>query len=769
MGPPQVSDTSGLTTRLVLAYARTAGGRPAVDAILAACGLAAREDELLDEHGWFPYDVKIRLFEAAAEVLDDPEVMFRVGASALELNAGDSVKIALKALGSPALVYRNVVRANGKFTRSHEMQLVKSGGHHVTLRFVDLAGRRYHPLDCQYNRGLLTCIPELFGQRPAEVRHSRCAADGAEHCTYEVSWDESGNHARFGIAMGALSATALGLSIALNPELEPAAVAGGLAACALAAARVRGVWQRRLAQLRTELRDQALTSARLSRSLEDLVSELRLEDVLAKVTANARAAVGGHEYALLLAGDEGLRCQSSSELPAATLATLERWARATPALLHEPRLVDDCAAVALLVDLAADPLQPLRSLCSAPLVVRGDAVGLLVSLAVRPRVFLPRDVEQLRSYATQAGIAVLNARLYADQRELAIRDGLTGLLNRAAFNDALARALQAPGAGPAVVLVDLDGFKAINDRAGHAAGDALLREVADALRRDAGEVFRLGGDEFAVLLIGADAASAPAVAERIEAAVTALEAPIGASTGIARHPADGAGAGELLARADARLYATKRTHHGRRRDRRGGPVDGVIALAAALDLRDPSTAAHSRTVASYVQLTAAALGLAAARVERLRLAGLLHDLGKIAVPDAVLHKDGPLTPDEWELMRGHPALGARMCVSAGLEDVAPWVRAHHERPDGAGYPDGLRSDEIPLEAAVLAVADAYEAMTADRPYRAGIGPDAARAELRRCAGTQFEPHVVDAFLAATALGAPAPPAARRRRPAPARS
>jgi hypothetical protein len=180
----------------------------------------------------------------------------------------------------------------------------------------------------------------------------------------------------------------------------------------------------------------------------------------------------------------------------------------------------------------------------------------------------------------------------------------------------------------------------------------------------------------------------------------------------------------------------------------------VMLLAETLDLRDAGTADHSRTVGEFAAATAAALGLEPDRVERLRAAGVLHDLGKLAVRDATLHKPGKLDDEEWREIRRHPEIGAQILAHAGLGDIAAWVRGHHERIDGRGYPDGLAGDEIPLEARILAVADAYEAMIADRPYRTGMAAAAARAELERCAGSQFDAAVVGAFL-----GTPAVPVA----------
>jgi diguanylate cyclase (GGDEF)-like protein len=182
----------------------------------------------------------------------------------------------------------------------------------------------------------------------------------------------------------------------------------------------------------------------------------------------------------------------------------------------------------------------------------------------------------------------------------------------------------------------------------------------------------------------------------------------------------------------------------------------AMLLAETLDLRDAGTAEHSRTVGQFARDTAAALGLEPARVDRLQAAGVLHDLGKLGIADAILHKPGALTEAEWLEMTRHPEIGARILEHAGLRDIAAWVLAHHERLDGRGYPAGLAADEIPLESRVLAVADAYEAMISDRPYRRGMPVDEARAELVRCAGTQFDPTVVEAFLGTLIAPRPRP-------------
>ena len=184
-------------------------------------------------------------------------------------------------------------------------------------------------------------------------------------------------------------------------------------------------------------------------------------------------------------------------------------------------------------------------------------------------------------------------------------------------------------------------------------------------------------------------------------------------------------------------------------------IERVVAMARELDRRECGTGEHSLVVARYAELTARELDLPEEVVQDLRLAGLLHDVGKSGVADAIVSKPAGLTSDEWMAMRYHPELGAALLNDAGLDEIREWILCHHERPDGQGYPRGLRGDDIPLEARILAVADSYEAMTNDRVYRRAIGRWRAREELRRNAGTQFDATVVEAFLRAVERDQPA--------------
>ena len=218
--------------------------------------------------------------------------------------------------------------------------------------------------------------------------------------------------------------------------------------------------------------------------------------------------------------------------------------------------------------------------------------------------------------------------------------------------------------------------------------------------------------------------------------------------------------------ADQALYAAKRLGRNRSvissaevpgilaRGSRGGNGEAHVELAAlvnlaeALDVRESGSASHCRRVGRFAELTARELGLPPEGVERVRLAGILHDVGRVALPDAVVAKPGPLTDVEWAWVRAHPSVGARMVETTEYEDIRSWILFHHERPDGHGYPEGRRAEDVPLESAIIAVADAYEAMTNDRPYRSALAPEEAADELRRVSGRQFQPDVVEALLRA---------------------
>ena len=352
---------------------------------------------------------------------------------------------------------------------------------------------------------------------------------------------------------------------------------------------------------------------------------------------------------------------------------------------------------------------------------------------------------------------------------LALTDPLTGLGNHRHFHERLQRELQtAEEAATPLTLcfVDVDDFKRINDRFGHPSGDRVLSQVAGRLRQG-GEAFRLGGDEFALLLVDHDENDAVAAASSIVERIRALDLDhigrVTVSAGLATFPMQGHGRDELIRLADSALYWAK--EHGKNRVRlyrpdvvelaelkrlatgpdRAARYRAAASLAKAVDARDTYTGSHSGRVADLAARLAARIGLDAEQVELTRLAGSLHDLGKLAIPEELLRKAGELTDSERLVLERHPQIGYRMLDSLGVDPVADIVLHHHERWDGAGYPDGLRGEEIPFGARIIFVADAYDAMTSDRVYRARRSHEEALAELRRCCGTQFDPLIVDAF------------------------
>jgi diguanylate cyclase (GGDEF)-like protein len=382
-------------------------------------------------------------------------------------------------------------------------------------------------------------------------------------------------------------------------------------------------------------------------------------------------------------------------------------------------------------------------------------LGLLTALVVLGRqVGYRRLVERAR----EAELARL--------AEEALTDSLTGLGNHRAFHEDLRREIARRTRSAScfsLVMLDLNGLKQLNDRLGHQAGDERIQAVADCLRstmRATDTAYRTGGDEFMVLLPNERAWGALEFARRLQEETLRHPTKPAATCGIAESVAFET-ADTLLQRADLALYDAKRS--GRQivlyadglapKPATGSEGDGATrrehrllatALARAVDAKDAGTRNHCETVSELCVLIGQSLGLDADRIERLRLAGLLHDVGKIGVSDTILRKPGRLDENEAAEMSSHVRIGHAIVASAELEEEARWVRHHHEHFDGSGYPEGLSGEEIPPESRIILVADAFEAMTADRPYRRARPVHEALAELDRLSGTQFDPACVDA-------------------------
>jgi diguanylate cyclase (GGDEF)-like protein len=341
-----------------------------------------------------------------------------------------------------------------------------------------------------------------------------------------------------------------------------------------------------------------------------------------------------------------------------------------------------------------------------------------------------------------------NVRMLRASRRDALTDALTGLGNRRRLMDDLDAAVEDEDGDVLLVLFDLDGFKRYNDSFGHPAGDALLRRLGSQLGAavaSGGRAYRVGGDEFCVLVGGAE----PGRSALVEAAAGALRESgegfaIAASYGSV--PIGDVGtAAEALQVADQRMYG----HKLERSARRGRDARDV--LMRILHEREPELHEHITSVAALARAVGRRLELAPEAIDVLARAAELHDIGKMAIPDTILSKPGPLDDDEWAFMRRHTLIGeAILSASPALVPVARIVRASHERVDGTGYPDALAGEEIPVAARIVAICDAYDAMISDRSYRRGMPPEAALAELRRGAGTQFDAAIVETFCAVLA-------------------
>jgi diguanylate cyclase (GGDEF)-like protein len=453
----------------------------------------------------------------------------------------------------------------------------------------------------------------------------------------------------------------------------------------------------------------------------------------------------------------------------------------------------------------------VRSALSLPLKYREELLGVLSLESRREYAFSQQDVLTLRTLADQLAIALHNARAYQVALEQAITDGLTGLKTHRYFMEALDREWRrSTRAGQmfSVIMMDLDGFKQVNDHHGHLEGDKVLNAVANMLSdrvRQSNVVARYGGDEFAILMPEARTEQAEVLAERLRAQLESdgymMAHGVTASFGIGTFPVHGPTQEEILRVADSGMYLAKHQEGNRvrvasltspaaqtdwehqlleaylgvamKRMFSTGPeafnhylerfqgvtqkangdavslLDTVAALACAIDFRDRYTQGHSQAVARLAAQIGRQLDLPSNEIEEIRLGGILHDVGKIGVPESVLNKPARLTVEEFDLMKSHTLMGEKIVgplkVKA-IERIRGMVRNHHEMVNGAGYPDRLSGDNIPLGARIITVADCFDTMVSERAYKRGRSLEEAVAELRRCSGTQFDSRIVEAFI-----------------------
>ncbi|MGH2979363.1 MAG: bifunctional diguanylate cyclase/phosphohydrolase [Solirubrobacterales bacterium] len=426
-----------------------------------------------------------------------------------------------------------------------------------------------------------------------------------------------------------------------------------------------------------------------------------------------------------------------------------------------PGRVLEAGTPAWITDVTDDPNFPragaaaegaLKAAFAFPVLISGEVVAVLEFFA--PEAAEPDEqlLELMAHIGTQLGRVMERERARAQLAHQALHDQLTGLPNRRALIADLEHGL--PGASKErqllILLYDLDGFKAYNDTFGHAAGDALLTRLGQHLTtalEGRGTPYRMGGDEFCVLA-SLDSNNPESLA--LEAAAALAEHGEGfsvtASYGSVLVPTEANSSTEALRIADQRMYARKSIG-----SRASAGRQSTDVLLKVLSERSPDLGIHLDEVTELCQAVAAKLELPDEEVAPLLQAASLHDVGKAAIPDEILNKPGPLDADEWAFMRRHTLIGQRILSAApALTRAALFVRSSHERFDGQGYPDKLGGEDIPLGARVIGVCDAYGAMRSIRPYRAPMSTEGAVAELRRCAGTQFDPAVVAAFCAVVA-------------------
>jgi len=415
----------------------------------------------------------------------------------------------------------------------------------------------------------------------------------------------------------------------------------------------------------------------------------------------------------------------------------------------------------------------IQSILYLPMINKGEVIGVLLIGSKKANAYSLDQTVLLEHLASQIAAPIVNSRLYAKAEEVTRVDVITGLFNRRHFDERLREEIDRHsryGDILSILLIDMDNFKKYNDTFGHQAGDRILvqagRIITESIR-SSDLAFRYGGDEFAIILPNSSTMDAFSVAERIREKIAlemySKQLDITVSIGIASWPGDGSTLDELCYAADMALYYAKRTGQNRTSiasrtlfslnepdvsvTSENEVLSTIYALAATLEARDKYTYGHSRRVGRYAVAVAEALNLSPEQVTVISAAALLHDIGKVGIPDSVLNKSEKLLDEEWEMLKQHPKLSATILGHVpSLSACLAAVRHHHERWDGEGYPSGLKGEAIPIEARILCVTDAFEAMISERPYRGALTFKQAIAELEKCAGTQFDPNIVKAFI-----------------------
>jgi len=402
------------------------------------------------------------------------------------------------------------------------------------------------------------------------------------------------------------------------------------------------------------------------------------------------------------------------------------------------------------------------SFLGVPLQGRKKIIGTLSFLSRRKRIFREEEVSLTLTFANQAAVAIENAKLYEENVKLSITDPLTGIYNSRYFYDSLRREINRAtryGGTTSVIMFDLDGFKNYNDLYGHQTGDYVLREVAQRMLpycRQIDVLARYGGDEFIILLPQTDQGGGIKLGERIrlgleEGLFTGKKRELGykvtVSGSVITSPQDGDEVEDLMRKLDTLLYVAKWMGENTVYSSSTISLEFIQdQLLERVDQKDHYTRQHSERVANYATALARKMNLDEEQIELIRIASLVHDVGKVSIPEIVLNRPGKLNEEEWNLIRSHPRNSAEIIRLSPLpREIIPLILHHHERWDGTGYPQGLKGEEIPLGARIIGLADAYDAMSVERPYRRSLKPRELVEEIKKSAGSRFDPTLVEVF------------------------
>jgi len=532
--------------------------------------------------------------------------------------------------------------------------------------------------------------------------------------------------------------------------------------------------------LHEEVRQREEESSLLSRLAAIMTSSLDVHQIYDSFIRELRkvidvdwaaiALVEGDELNLLaLTSEIGSAWQTGDRLPLKGTAT--EWVVTHKEALLEPNLTQESRFWTGKYHLK----QGVQSLVFLPLLVGGKAIGSLCIASRHPNAYSHSQVQLLSQLASRIAMSIENARLYAQAEQRARIDELTGLWNRRHLMERIQIEIgrhSRYGGTFSLIILDLDSFKAFNDSYGHIAGDKLLKQLGTVLRgaiRDADEAFRYGGDEFAILLPQTSLKDAHEVAERVRrriaSEIKAGSTSMTASLGLASWPVDGIAINEIINAADKALYYAKQSGGNQSQavleilpplaepatkfevQQDKGAFSIIYALAAAVDAKDHYAHDHSQRVKEYAVALTKGLDLEPADIARMSICALLHDIGKIGISDEILNKAGELNAEEWKVIKSHPQLGADIVSHVPqLASCLLGILYHHEHHDGSGYPLGIKGEAIPLDARILGIVDAFAAMTSARPYRDALSYEEALGELKRGAGKQFDPNLVEAFI-----------------------